>query len=137
MRVSPMQTIHSWDEVARFAGRVVAFTSDSVYSNTSEGYTLGPTHYGYIDDIPSTFAGGEVGYNMATLVRPTDVRHNCFLVNSLLKSPFSMRLATKREVELLGKAITDNHAGFQFMSDKEHMLDILQQHLSLLTESFR
>ena len=124
---SGFQTIQSWEEVAPFAGRVVAYQTDSVYFGATKGYTVENIHFGHISEFPIYFS--EKGYNMVKVLKPGDVPGNCVLVASKLKLHISMRLATKEEIGLIGKAITADQATFEYMFDKERMNAILERHL--------
>lgn len=132
---SGMQVISSWDQVVPFAGRIVAYQADSGHFGATSGYTVGDYHFGCIDETPSNWSGGEKGYNMTKLLKPEAVGSTCALIASVLKKPIFIRLATKEETSLIGKAIAAGQARFEYMSDTKRIQAILERHLSELSKT--
>ena len=128
---SGFHAIHDWVDVLPFTGRVIAYQTDSYYFGAHKGYTIENVHFGYIRDACST-CGSEIGYTMTKVLKPEDVASDCTLTPSHLKSKISMRLATKKEIQLINKAITDDQAKFEYMFDKEKVNAILERNLNFL-----
>ena len=134
VRSSEMQPINSWKDVAPFAGSVVAYKTNSYYLGASKGFSLEDEsiQFGYIDESVSDWSCKEKGYKMSRLLKPKEVASNCALIDSELKLSISMRLASRDEIGLIGKAILADQAKFECIYDKERVTTILEQHLSRL-----
>ena len=117
---SDMQLVRSWSDVAPFAGRVIAFktNSDSHQFKGNQGYFLkdNSTRFGFIDTIWSCWKDEGIGYNMSMLLKPGDVSQNRLLVRSELVD-FSMRLATENELRLIDRAITAGQARIEYTNN--------------------
>lgn len=127
-------TINSLNDVKLFSGRIVAYETDSSYFKGNKGYEIENIYFGYVSEVSSEWSGGEIGYNMARLLKPKDIGGNCALIMSTLKkSPISMRLATKEEIELIKNAIAAKQARFNYMygKDKESISAILKDNLQV------
>lgn len=129
-----MQPINSWKDVTPFAGSVVAYKTNSYYLGASKGFVLEDEsiQFGYIDECLSDWSGGEKGYNMTRLLKPKRVPGKCALIDSKLESSISMRLASRDEISLIGKAILADRAEFEYIFGKERVTTILERHLSRL-----
>lgn len=124
--------IDHWVDVIPFAGRVVAYQTNSYYYGAHKGYTIGNVHFGYINEAFNRCrCCGENGYTMTKILKPDDIASDCILITPKLNSNMSMRLATKEEIELIHKAITADQAEFEYMFDKEKVNAILKRHLNL------
>jgi hypothetical protein len=128
MTLSAMQEISCWSDVTPFAGRVVA------YNGAHQGYTLEDQsiRFGYVSEHVSHWDCGEKGYRMTRLLNPTDPQGPYALVTSKLKSPLSMRLASRDEITLIGRAIVANEARFEHLLNQERIGAILDRHLARL-----
>ncbi len=134
VRSSEMQPINSWKDVTPFAGSVVAYKTNSYYLDASKGFVPEDEsiQFGYIDKPARDWSCGEEGYEMKRLLKPKEVPRNCALIDSKLESSISMRLASRDEISLIGKAILADQAKFDYIFDKERAITILEQHLSRL-----
>jgi ankyrin repeat protein len=126
------QPVITWYDAAEFAGRVVAYQTDSDCFGADKGYNQRKTHFGYIGKMAFSWKDLETGFNMQRLLKPGDVEGVCGLIESLLKSrksPLSMRGATEEEIEFIGEAISADQAKFERMSGKKEMFEILERSL--------
>ena len=116
---SGMREIFCGDQVSPFAGKIVAYHADSPYF-TRNGYRPWENYFGYIDEKVWDWSTGEKGHSMSRLFNSNSADGPCGLINSQLKYPISMRLATGEEIRFIERAITSNRAEFAG-SDIKHI----------------
>jgi ankyrin repeat protein len=128
-QIEGFQTLQTWYDVVPFAERVVAYTKDTSYFGAEKGYKRGETYFGYIGERAYSRKDKEMGFTMQRLLKPDGSEGPRALVESLLKSSLSMRLATNEEIGFLRDAVTAGQAKFEMMRGKDEMIDILERSL--------
>jgi hypothetical protein len=111
---STMTTVQSWKDVTPFAGRLVAYKTDSVYFGREKGYTLNTLRFGFIPQSPYFWDNGERGFQILQLLKPKEIPAAKALNDSMLaKSSVAMRLATSEELHTVLRAVIFRQAKFE------------------------
>jgi len=131
IKKDPLVTISSWKDVKPFAGRIVAYESESYYLDAfpNKVYPLNSKPsltYGYVDTEPSNWSCGEVGYGVTRLLIPKAIAGNCAFIDPAIRGKHvKMRLATPKELAQISKAICFNKAKFEYVYDKKEAYAML------------
>lgn len=130
-----MIKIERADAVALFAGRLIAFRTNSSYFGSRTGYPIdsdASLKFGYVDADCSLCPTGEEGYGLTRLLKPDDVASGCLIIDSRLDEPLLMRLATLEETNKIRMAIDSNGAHFEYATGKKQIDSIINQHIAQL-----
>lgn len=117
-----MTPITTWKDVTPFAGKVVAFSSNSARWSSDIGVRANnensTIYFGYVETKPYNFSfTGESGYSLIVLVAKKLGYHNHKIIklhNTGLAThgTLSMRLATPNEINSIRQLIKNNKAVF-------------------------
>jgi hypothetical protein len=134
-----MTQIKKWEDVAQFAGKIVAYKATSYYLARSSkdrcSIATDPSFvYGYVKGEPCQWDGiglirGEMGYDVARLFRPEAVASACAFIDTRIKEDsVQMRLVTAEERSKIAEALKLKKAKFEygFFFEKQ-VNDILSQ----------
>lgn len=127
-----MTPINSFADAKVFSGRIVAFKTTAIYFGVGQGYKLDESEirYAVISESFVQWINNERGYSMAILLNPKNLSSNNALIDSKLKDAcMQMRLVTNEEVLAIKEAVIDGKAKFEFMSDKDKMVDLLDNEI--------
>lgn len=123
-RSTQMALIAKWEDVAPFAGKVIAFKILGGSLGSEKEYVLTEDNtlkFGYIYDFVSPWHREGKGYEITRLLK-RNVIHGVFaLTNDSIKelTPLLMRVATTHEINKICNAIDSNMAEFQYASNEE------------------
>lgn len=135
-KIDPMILISSAIQVAPFAGRLVAYETNSYLSGNA--YSIDPkskTKFSYILPEKQQFIGQQEGYMMRRLIGLNRLQERCGLIDLTLKMrPFSMRLATEVEANKIKELIDSKQVEFDYPHvNHEGWIRIIKNHISLLS----
>jgi len=87
-----MQQIMSWQQVAPFAGKMVAYKTNTLYLNSGNSAhqlqilrLFSDFCYGYISSIPMDWLSGGRGYKLEQLSKPKTLQWSKALTNDIIK----------------------------------------------------
>lgn len=112
---SNMKAISVWSDAIPFAGKIVAYKTDSVFFGATKGYVFSrdtELRYGYVNHFTNKWSTEEKGYLLVRLIKSSENPGVCGMVNSTLNPPIYMRKATEEEVDFIRKAVAGGHAKF-------------------------
>lgn len=115
--------IRSGTDTSIYAGAVVAYTSSSSYFG--EGF-------GFISEETSTWHETEEGHYLCKLLNMDEEMApsmRALIGSRLSEAGLSMRFATDAELQFVVENITADTAYFEFMTNKQKMLGILERQL--------
>lgn len=112
--VLKMQTITKWEDVKPFADQIVAYNPHgSFYYGASMGSRIGDKDlkFAWIEDEPSPWEGGGLGYTMYMVYNPEDIRKTVALNTYKLRgSHIQMRFATYTEISTIIDLVSEGNA---------------------------
>lgn len=127
---STIVRIKTWEDAAQFANMIVAYTTDSIYFGSQNGYPINKSSlkYGLVNSQANDCECGERGYSIEQLLRPTDMCHTIVFVNSKLRNALLfMRPINSDEAEKIYSAIKKNQAQFGYgLFGQERILSCLK-----------
>lgn len=109
-----MTEINTWQDLAPFALRIIAYKSDSSYINCNKNYKFDKKdtiQFGVVSEFPMTWKDG--GYDLHQLIQGGALAVYCYLTNREISEGLAARLANKDETVKIYAAIRNDKARFQ------------------------
>lgn len=111
------QTIKKWDDLAPYAGQIVAISdeSSSYFARGTFSFSDISCTFAYVISKPATYFAGGVGYHLNSLNKPRAIESACIVnENTLAESerPLEMRLASKEELKRIRTVVISSSAVF-------------------------
>lgn len=131
MAFSPIRTS---TDASTFAGSAVAYRSDSSYFGANQGLRLHDVQFGIVSEERMTWHEKEECYLLSKVIKmDEDIPVMRPLIDSRLKeSDLSMRFAGHDELHFIQRNVKADIAYFEFMTDKEKVLEIISRQLGIV-----
>lgn len=119
-----MLKVTSWKDIEPFAGRIIAYKTDSFYIGNRNCYRIYSDEsikFGYVFPRSSEWEvwpedKGGTGYNLARLLLKDGAPGNCALIDRyILKCYLFLRLASQEEIMKIHNAIKSEKAEFEYI----------------------
>jgi hypothetical protein len=110
-----MVPINNWKELKPFAGRFVAYKTNSYNFGAQNGFSLNTDlalKYGYLSHLVWEWEKGEEVYHLQMVLKPHEISSKRLIFNSTL-GDLSMRFCSCEEIILIKDAINNNQAKFE------------------------
>ena len=102
-----METIKKWQDVEKFAGKLVAFETGSTYIGFGSDKNGNGEYIGFaiVDGYAVEWTRGGLAYGMTKIYKKGQVPGNCCLSQKEISNGLKMRLVSSAEFEQIKKDI--------------------------------
>lgn len=110
---SSMTKINKWQGMKQFAGRIIAYKSNSHYICFGKNYKIdndSSIQFGQVSLTPLKWADQQQGYHLYKVIEKCSIGSICALCDCYLSEGLWVRLATQEEIEKIKKAKENNQA---------------------------